>query len=167
MWAELLNRVTKRSLVLNGVEKMKCATELPKASVAGTPPPKVVVSFPFRFGFFYKVRRNCFTIYDWKESTWNVLGISRFYTINRSIGWILQKNLGAVRSCRRHVIPKRYGYSPDRNFDSLYFISYNCCRTNTIMPVPIHSSAAFLRQHLRRSWTSNFIKQKVVLKRNS
>ena len=69
MWAELLNRVTKRSLVLNGVEKMKCATELPKASVAGTPPPKVVVSSPFRFGFFYKVCRNCFTIYDWKEST--------------------------------------------------------------------------------------------------
>ena len=74
---------------------------------------------------------------------------------------------GAVRSCRRDVIPKRYGYSPDRNFDSLYFISDNCGPTNTIMPVPIHSSAAFLRQHLRRSWTSNFIKQKVVLKRNS
>ena len=68
MWAELLNRVTKRSLVLNGLEKNEVCDRITEG-VGSTPPPKLVVSNPFRFAFFYKVRRNGFTVYDWKEST--------------------------------------------------------------------------------------------------
>lgn len=62
------------------------------------------------------------------------------------MGVILQKKLvkGAVSSCKGDVMPKWYGYSPDLKFDSLYSISANCCRTNTIKPVPIHSSDQLL-----------------------
>lgn len=62
------------------------------------------------------------------------------------MGEKLQKKLvkGAVYSWKRDVMPKWYGYSPDPKFDSLYSISDNCCRTNTIMPVPIHSSDQLL-----------------------
>lgn len=141
MWAALLNRVTKRSPVLNWVQKNEVCDRITEG-VGSTPPPKLVVSSLFRFGFFYKVRRNGLEREHMKRfRNITILHNQSLNRVNTAEKFIVN---GAVCSCKRDVIPIWHGYNPDPKLDSLYSISDNCCRTNTIMPVPIQSSDQLL-----------------------